>query len=437
MRAKEEIKALKKENDELQHKILELEDFKSNETTSEEGSADFPVTVNEYIASVEKIAIQESEGLKSANKLDDGMKLYDVNDGSVIEKSVVAMAKSTMFDRDAWDKTPVDPTAYARYFNNWEKRQYPVTVRRDDIRKIVANKGVSVDDFVTEILDTLTQGEGNEDYINQVLLLQRANFIDFRSNLGGIPKTMKGVIYALRKAYNHLKANNNDMCSLHNETCASRESDIRIAVSSDLLNLIDVVELAHVFNLSKEELFGKLVIYDLTVLKEKGYSEESIKLMSTRAFIYDINSIIKGVRLREITKDESGKGRFVNFYLTVDRLYAHCGLFKGCYINCAEACISALNDVIQDPTMKTVTDTLSHVTSDDPQTEVELYGSYNKSYTCAEGYNLNGEGAVATATMGSARLEGVITISEDGKHADINVPVVSDNLTITLTAVAD
>lgn len=428
------IKELEQENAELKNKVLELQDF--NHVTDIEGDDDFPSNVNEYLESVEKIAIQESEGLKSSNVLVDGMKHYDVNDGSVIEKSVIKMAESYAFDRDAWDKTPIDPTAVVKYWNNWEKRQYGVTVRRDDIRKIVANKGVSVDDFVTEILDTLTQGEGKEDYALQIRLLFNADFKDYSSVLGGYPKSIKGVTYALRNMYNHMKATNNDM-TVHNYASATPAENIRIGVSSDLLNLIDVTELANVFNLSKEELFGKLVIFDLSILKEYGYTDEQIRALQYRAFVYDVNALIKGVRLREITTDMSGKGRFTNYYLTVDRLFAHCGLFKGAYINCIDACLTARADIIGEPSTVTVTDTLSHASTENPITSLVKYEPYRKHYVCDDGYNLLGESAVASVSMGNQVLENAITIADDGKSADVNVDLVSDNLVITLTAVAD
>lgn len=434
MTKSKQIKALEKENAEIKGKLIDLMDFANS--TSKEGAGTFPVNEDEYIGAVETLCIQEMKGLKSSNILEDGMRKYEVNDGKVIEKSVMKMAQANAFDRDAWDKTPIDPSAYVKYWNNWESRQYGVTLRTNDIRKIIANKGLSAEDVATIVLDTLTQGEGKDDYIDQVKLLFSAEFKNYSSNLGGEPKSIKGVTYALRDMYNHLKSDNNDMTE-HDWVSSTPASDIRIAVSDKLLNLIDVTELANVFNLSKEELFGKIVVFNLSILKELGYSDQEIEVASYRAFVYDVNALFEATRLREFSKDISGKGLFTNFYLTVEKLHGHTGLMKGAYLNCAVACINAKNDIIQAVTTVTVTNTLSHVTAEKDITSFEKYARFNNRFICGEGYNLLGEGAVATVTVGGTAVEGAVTIAEDGKSCEVAIPVAYDNIVITLTAVAD
>jgi len=399
-------------------------------TTDIEGASTFPVTENEYIESVEKIALQHCKGLASSNAFADGVRKINVTDGSVLEESVIKMAEKNAYDRDAWDKTPIDPKASIKYFNNWISAQYGVTIRRDDLRKIVSNKGVSVEDFATIILNTLTNGEDKDAYVDIVELLYKADMANF-SNIalsGKAPKTMKGVVYALRKMFNHLKATNNDLTS-HDFASSTPIADIRIAISDEVMNLIDVTEFAHIFNLSKEELMGKLVIFNLSVLKEYGLTDEQINAMQYRIFAYDINALIEAERLRDITKDESGKGRFVNFYLTVDKLHAHNGLMKGCYLNVQKACENALEEIVESNESVKVTYDMVNVSGKEISS-VEKYDKYGNTFTCEEGYVL--DDATITITMGNTVLTNVATISEDKKSVVVAIASVTDALTITI-----
>lgn len=391
------------------------------EITTIEGSALFPSNINDVYGLVETIASQNIRALKSANKIIDGFYEYDVENGKVIEEAVIEMAQAQAFDKDAWELDPTDPTIKPRYFNNWEAKQYPTTVRRDDIRAILANKGVGLEDVVSSILDTLTQGEGNQDFIDARNCLYDAEFKNYKGIIGGVPKNMKGVIYALRDMYNHLKCNNSDL-TLHEYVSATPEADIRIAISPKLMNLIDVTELANIFNLEKEALFGKLVVVDVDDLEDHTYDGF--------VFVYDIKALGRATRLYDYTQDVSGKGRFTNHYLTVERAYFHNGLFKGAYLDCTEAMEDAKADVITAPTAYTVTKTLSHVTTTSTVSSVDQNEAYVATFVAGEGYTL--EGATVEITMGgnditaTAYVDGVVSIAH-----------VKGNLVIKITAVEE
>lgn len=389
-----------------------------NTITTLEGSAEFPANANDVYGLIETIASQNIRGLKSANKIVDGLFDYDVENGKVIEEAVIEMAEAQAFDKTDFSLQPKDPVVKPRYFNNWEAKQFQTTVRRDDIRAIIANKGVGLEDVVAEILDSLSQGEGNEDFIASRNLIYNAGFKNYRSILGGVPSSMKGVIYALRDMYRHLISNNSDL-TLHNYVSATPEEDVRIALSPKLLNLIDVVELANIFNLSKEELFGKLVIVDVDDLSDHTYDGF--------AFVYDRKALGRATRIYDYTQDISGKARFSNHFLTVDRAYFHNGLFKGAYLDCSEAMEDAKGDIVGTPTSYTVTKTLSHATTTSTVSSVYANESYNAEFVAGEGYTL--EGATVSVTMGGSDItedaysEGVVSI----KH-------VKGNLVVTITA---
>lgn len=308
------------------------------DVTTLEGSENFPVNTNDVYGLIETIASQNIRALRSTNRIVDGFFEYDVENGKVIEEAVIAMAKAQAFNKNDFSFTPKDPEVYVRYFNNFDPVQFETTIRRDDIRAILANKGVGLDGVVGEILETLTQGEGYDDFKKMRDVILNANVANYNSLvLSGSPANMKGVLYAIRDAYNHLVSTNNDLTAEAFDS-ATPEADIRIAITPKLLNLIDVVELANVFNLEKEELFGKLVVVDVDDLADPAYYYNVV--------VYDRKAFGRATRVYDYTQDISGRARFTNHYLTVERAYFHNGLFKAARINAAAAASRALGDII-------------------------------------------------------------------------------------------
>lgn len=308
------------------------------DVTTLEGSENFPVNTNDVYGLIETIASQNIRALRSTNRIVDGFFEYDVENGKVIEEAVIAMAKAQAFNKNDFSFTPKDPELYVRYFNNFDPVQFETTIRRDDIRAILASKGVGLDGVVGEILETLTQGEGYDDFKKMRNVIFNANIANYNSLvLNGNPANMKGVLYAIRDAYNHLISTNNDLTAEAFDS-ATPEADIRIAITPKLLNLIDVVELANVFNLEKEELFGKLVVVDVDDLADPAYYYNVV--------VYDRKAFGRATRVYDYTQDISGRARFTNHYLTVERAYFHNGLFKAARINAAAAAIGALGNII-------------------------------------------------------------------------------------------
>ena len=118
-------------------KVVSLMNLPQPVTTGIDGSDTFPTTYNEYMQAVETIASQNIRALVSANKLEDAFFEYDVPTGKVIEEPVIAMAEASDFSR-APAFVVADPKVYVKYFNNFEEKQFNVSVRRDDIRAVIA-----------------------------------------------------------------------------------------------------------------------------------------------------------------------------------------------------------------------------------------------------------------------------------------------------------
>lgn len=310
-------------------------------TTPEGGSATFPATENAFYEAVETIARQEIRALKSASRLNDAIYYYDLTEenGTVIEQAVIKKATAQAFDPTTCKKTPFDPDLSIRYFQDWETRQYYATTRKDEIRKIIANKSMSVEDVVTEILDTVTQGNGSDEFKTERNLILNTTVTDFASILGGAPANMKGVLFAIREMYNYLKGDNTVFTVTGWET-HTPEEDIRIAISERLLNLIDVGELASVMNLSKEELFGKIVPIPTT--------DQSAPILY-KVVAYDRKAFNRARRVYDFDEDPCKSARFVNHILTVEDMYFYSPLFKATSLDVTAAATAQFNALITEP----------------------------------------------------------------------------------------
>lgn len=371
------------------------------------GTDEFPTNENDVYALIETIASQRIMAVASANRLIDATFDYVVENGQVIQEAVIEMAKSYAYDKSAYDRAPKDPTVHVRYFNDYTERQFEVTIRRDDVRKIIANKGEGVEDVIAQILSTLTSGEGHEDFENVRALIMNEYVPDYATILGGVPKNIKGCIYAARNMYNHLKSDNSDLTEGAGTAAAyvsaTPAADIRVAITESLLNLMDVVELANIFNLEKEELFGILVVVPDSDLAAK----DKYKIV-----VYDRKAMGRATFIYDFTQEEVAKGRFRNEYLTVSRAYFYNELFKAAYIDCTAAASAAVDGLIDYPFDLDV-DVDNGTTSDVPETikageEVEFTVTAGSGYALPSAITVKNAIYDYNATTGKVKISNAI-----------------------------
>lgn len=302
------------------------------------GSDTFPVNANDVYGLVETIAVQNIRAVKSANRIEDAFYDYVVENGAVIEEAIVEMAEAQAFVKMGQpDLAPKDPNLAVKYFNNWETKQFETTIRKSDIRKIIADKGTGFDELVEVILATLSEGEGFYDYTKMRDIIKDAQVGEDASTTifgGKVPSSAKGIVYCLREMYNALKSTNT-LGGVEIKQATPVE-DIRIAISESVLNLIDVVELANTFNLEKEELFGKLVVLP--------YDAEG---NDAKVLVYDRKALGRGTRLFEYSQDIIGKGLYTNHYLTTERCYFYNALFKALKLDITKAIASEKETLLE------------------------------------------------------------------------------------------
>ncbi len=306
-----------------------------------QGSGTFPTTPNAFLDAVETIAQQNIRSVESTNRIEDAFYEYEVEDGKVIEEAIIEMATAQAFVPTAEgaqpDLSPLDPKLHIKYFNEWDAQQWKTTLRKDEIRAIIA-RGESAEAVASRIMGTLTSGEGDYDYAQMRAVIEDATVgVDATTDVLGNkkPKNMKGVMYAIRKMYNAVKATNQK----GGVPCKQGVpvGDIRIAISEDVLALIDMVELANLFNLSKEEILGKVVMLP----QDANYA-------GTRVLVYDRKALGRGTRVFDYSQDILGLARYSNHGLNTERCYFYNNLFKALALDISDAVESAEGDIMED-----------------------------------------------------------------------------------------
>ena len=303
--------------------------------TTAAGSDKFPLNENDFLKAVETIAQQNVRAVPNTNRIEDAFYDYPVENGKVIEEAIIKMAEGQAFaptaDGAEPSFSPKDPTLYIKYFNNWKETQYKVTQRPKEINAIMA-RGETPESVAASILATLSEGEGYGDYsVMRKALEDEAVAMDCSTALfgGKVPASMKGAIYALRQMYNVCRATNDKGGVPCKQGVPS--GDIRIAVSEKALNLMDVTELANVFNLSKVDLFGKLVVLP--------YDDQ---YDGSKALVYDRKHFGRGTREFSYGMENLLAGhKYVNNYLNTDRAYFNNSLFKCFGIDLSKAMAAA------------------------------------------------------------------------------------------------
>lgn len=302
------------------------------------GSVNFPANPNNFLAAVETIAQQNVRSVVSTNKIEDAFYEYEVKDGKVIEEAIIAMAQRQAFVPTAAgaqpDLSPLDPALYIRYFNNFEENQFKVTKRPDEIRAVIA-RGMSEEKLAAEILATLTAGEGDYDYAQMRAIIEDSTNVGVDASAAlfanKVPQNAKGIMYALRVMFNAIKGTNTiGLASGISTKQGVPVEDIRIAVSENVLALIDMVELASLFNLSKEEIYGKIVMLPY----DSNYT-------GNRVLVYDRKALGRATRTFEYGQDNMQLARYTNFGLTTSRAYFYNPLFKCLSLDISKAVAAA------------------------------------------------------------------------------------------------
>lgn len=305
------------------------------------GSETYPVTANAFYTAVETLVYQGIKAAKSSNQITNAFYQYPADDnGKVIEEMIIEMAKAKAFvptpNGAQPDLSPLDPKIHVKYFNNFDPKTFKVSRRDDEIRKVIM-KGESPESFASKIVDSLTNGEANDEEKTEALLFNKTYFTDFKTDLGGVPLNMKGVLYAIREmasAIHSTNAKGGVPCDM-----AVDLDDIRIAIPSDIKSIIDYTELANTFNMSVEEIKGHVV--ELPSRANVTWPDNG-----TCVYVYDIHHLGKAVRKRNYAQEHFPTLEYANFVLNTDKCYLVNGLAKGLFLDVSKAVTAAKAEMI-------------------------------------------------------------------------------------------
>lgn len=297
-------------------------------------SETFPANKNKFLEAVETIAIQNIKAVRNSNVIEDAFYEYPVENGMVVEEALIKMADGKSFVPVAEgadpDLSPLDPKVAVRYFSDWESLQFKTTKRYDAIRAILTS-GKSPDEVAGEIDSTLTQGEGYTDYtkMRKIIEEEAVNKDCSTAIFGGKhPANMKGVVAAIRIMYDHIRATNTDGSVPY--AYGADVDGIRLAISSKALAYLDIVELANVFNLSKEELLGKIVVLPV----DESYD-------GSKVLVYDVKHLGRGTRVFDYAQQDLPTNRYVLSTLNTERQYFANDLFKALGLDISAAITAA------------------------------------------------------------------------------------------------
>ena len=279
--------------------------------------ADFEPTIDNYTGLITKVARQTIEAAKASNPLaflDKG----SIDTGEIVEKAKVRFKEGTQWNEDEVNQfTATKPEFDVVYFDEYDSHQWGQKVKTERIRAIIANKGVGTEDVVNEITGGLTESEFDWDFTGMKGLLKQS---EAHLTKAADVSTGQDLILAIRNAITKIKYCNNAyfgdaITGLKDSTPVAR---IRIVIPEYVMNKLDVVTLANIYNLEKVGLIAALYTTD----SEDGH-----------VYVFDEEAYGSITKLREMTNVRHATNLAYYFYLTKKVMRYYCPLYKSTYID--------------------------------------------------------------------------------------------------------
>ena len=301
-------------------------------TKGADGSNYTPNTEQELGNMICKIAMQIIRNAEGYNPLEKFKKRPPEN-GDTIEQAIVEMASAEAYDKDgAAALTRKDPSIAVRYFKEWTRRKFQTTVDENKMSKVLLN-GKGVGEIASKVVNSCGQGNIDEDFAQMKAVLKWGRQdqtgkvlklfdtipatldgkIDYKNFLIAVKDTVKGMKFSNAKF---------NTAQLKRKT---REEDIYIFMPYELLDRVDVDELAGVFNLDKAELKNRIIEIDTE-------EEEISNLDSYVVYIVDQNCLMFYNRLYKMLTQLNADGDFWNYFLHSEDMYGISPLFDCGYI---------------------------------------------------------------------------------------------------------
>lgn len=280
--------------------------------TYDKGATTYTPTASQAYAMVEKIARQVIETAGGFNPLS-VLEKEPIDKGTTIEQAVIKIATANTFPGST--ASPFDaanPDIAVRYFSKWTPFHFETAISNQEIRKVITSE-VSEEEVAEKLITSLYESMYYFNYSNI-----RDMFEDSTMQTNCIVSAATVTNNDYKKIIETIK-NVADGMTFVNDTFnkagilrrTKRENLVMLA-PYQLLNSLDVQELAAVFNLGKDE-------FDFRIIKTDGDE--------TKIFILDENAAQIYTRLDELESISNPKTRKRNYYLTGEKMYALSPLF--------------------------------------------------------------------------------------------------------------
>lgn len=232
------------------------------------GSAVFEdvTTANDVYGLIEKVGKQTFGEAKASNKLGRFDKGY-LEYGTTIEDTLVLAAESRAYNPNASSATtPVMPKLVTRYLNEWVERDYPVSIKDEQVRAVLTG-GMTIGDLAAASLASLDNGERRDDYRDMKAVLKKFA-TDWARDTQKIPAgadltaLLEQIRYvAADMAFDNATYTGVDPAEAVVQTETPTEKLV-IVMPHALLNKIDVRVFASMFNLEKANIVPEIVPID-------------------------------------------------------------------------------------------------------------------------------------------------------------------------------
>lgn len=238
--------------------------------TPTRGAATFDdvADTNDVYGLIEKVGKQTFGEAKTSNRLarfDKGFLEY----GTTIEDSLVLAAESRAYNPNASSATtPVMPKLVTRYLNDWVERDYPVSIKDEQVRAVLTG-AMTVGDLASASLASLDAGERRDDYADMKAVF--AKFAtEWARDTQRVPlaegATLTDLLERIRYVASDMSFDNALYTGIDPEEAVVQTetptSKLVIVMPHALVNKLDVRVFAAMFNLEKGNIVPEIVPID-------------------------------------------------------------------------------------------------------------------------------------------------------------------------------
>ena len=270
--------------------------------------------VNSAYGAIDRIFKSDIRAALALNSLN-GFNKGSVENGRILEEMFIEMATPYNFERGSTTKyfTAEDAKIHTKYYGDWNERQTSKEWYNYKIREML-DAGKSVDEVAQQIVVSVASGDEDLIYndLKGLLANAKASMTPFAMN--ATPTNLEDLLLTIRNAVSHFRYVNNDYCAYKSKTPAD---NIRVIISSYLINQIDVVKLANTLNIDRAEIRNLFWEVDTT---------------DNVVYIVDINAIGYFEKNFDAYTEVKRPLRKMITYLDHDVLYYYCDFFKATYI---------------------------------------------------------------------------------------------------------